>query len=165
MATRQHRYRVDLTWTGHENAGTTFRNHNRNYVLSASSKPLISGSSDPIFRGDAARWNPEDLLVASLCACHQLWYLGLCAAAGIVVTAYEDHAEGVMVEEAAGGAGQFSEVTLRPHVTLAPGSDLAAAEALHHTAHERCFIARSVNFPVKHAPVVVVADTPGPPDV
>jgi organic hydroperoxide reductase OsmC/OhrA len=85
------------------------------------------------------------------------WYLGLCAASGIVVLAYEDQAEGTMTEEAAGGAGQFVSVTLHPHVILAPGSDREKALALHHTAHEKCFIARSVNFPVEHAPVVEVA--------
>lgn len=119
-------------------------------------KPTIAGSSDPHFRGDVDRWNPEELLVASLSACHQLWYLHLCSDAGIAVTAYEDHAEGIMIEEA-GGTGRFSQVVLRPQVTLANGSDAAKALSLHHAAGRKCFIARSVNFPVPHEPRVTVA--------
>ena len=148
MAETQHRYAVTVTWTGNTGTGTSsYRGYDRAHTLSAPGKPLIAGSSDPAFRGDAARRNPEELLVASLAACHKLWYLGLCAQAGIVVTAYEDAAEGHMTEEA-GGAGQFTAVTLRPRVTIAAGSDAARAEALHRDAHAFCFIARSVNFPV-----------------
>jgi organic hydroperoxide reductase OsmC/OhrA len=156
MAGREHLYRVDLTWIGHDPA-VPFRNHRREYRLTAAGKPPIEGSADAVFRGEADRWNPEDLLVASLSTCHQLWYLGLCAAAGITVTAYTDSAEGVMVEESAGGAGQFRVVVLRPRVTLAPGGDRGRAEALHAVAHDHCFIARSVNFPVRHEAVVTVA--------
>jgi organic hydroperoxide reductase OsmC/OhrA len=159
MADRKHIYHTKLIWTGRDKA-PSFRNHVRTYDISAGTKPTIPGSSDAAFRGDAARWNPEDLLVASLSACHHLWYLGLCAAAGIVVIAYEDAAEGTMAEEAVNGAGQFVKVILRPRVVLAPGSDKKKAEALHHTAHKNCFIARSVNFPVLHQPIVEVAATP-----
>ncbi|MBS0641834.1 MAG: OsmC family protein [Proteobacteria bacterium] len=154
MAPRSHIYRTHLTWTGAD-AGVAFRNHRRDHRITVAGKPPLEGSCDPIFRGDATRWNPEDLLVASLSACHQLWYLGLCAAAGVDVLSYEDAAEGTMVEESAGGAGQFTEVVLRPKVVVAAGTDLAKAVALHEAAHERCFIARSVNFPVRHDPVVV----------
>ena len=156
MAARTHTYRTHLTWTGAEPA-VPFRNHRRDYRITAGAKPPLEGSCDPLFRGDAARWNPEDLLVASLSACHQLWYLGLCAATGITVLAYEDAAEGVMLEESAGGAGQFTEVVLHPRVLLAAGADVARAAALHATAHASCFIARSVNFPVRHAATVTVA--------
>ncbi len=156
MATRTHVYRTQLIWTGAD-AGVPFRNHRREYCVTAEGKPPIEGSSDPIFRGDASRWNPEYLLVASLSACHQLWYLGLCAASGIEVLTYEDAAEGTMTEEATGGAGQFTAVTLRPHVTVAPGADQAKALALHDVAHARCFIARSVNFTVRHEPTIAVS--------
>lgn len=159
---RTHRYETHLTWTGGAVAPVPFRNHDRSYKLDAPGKPAIPGSSDKMFRGNARRWNPEDLLVASLSACHHLWYMGLCAAAGIIVLAYEDAADGEMVEEKAGGAGQFVRVTLRPRVTLAPGSDSEKALALHETAHKNCFIARSVNFPVEHAPIVEVASAAGP---
>src|SRR5690242_19016254 len=147
MATRTHTYRTHLTWTGADPA-VPFRNHRRDYHISAEGKPPIAGSSDAVFRGDAARWNPEDLLVASLSACHQLWFLSMYAASGIEVLAYEDATAGSMVEESAGGAGQFTEVVLRPRVTVRAGADAAKAQALHAVAHDKCFIARSVNFPV-----------------
>jgi organic hydroperoxide reductase OsmC/OhrA len=157
MTERSHRYRTHLTWTGGGNAdASAFRNHDRSYHLDAPGKPTIAGSSDKVFRGNAARWNPEDLLVAALSSCHHLWYMGLCAAAGIIVVAYEDEAEGEMIEEAPGGAGQFVRVTLRPRVRLARGADRGKALALHESAHKNCFVARSVNFPVEVAPTVEV---------
>jgi organic hydroperoxide reductase OsmC/OhrA len=155
--TREHRYATELTWTGNLGSGTSgYRAYSRDHELSAAAKPVIAGSSDPGFRGDPARWNPEELLVASLSACHQLWYLHLCAEAGVVVTAYEDAAEGVMAEEA-GGAGQFQSVVLRPRVAIATG-DAATARRLHEKAHAMCFIARSVNFPVTCEATILQAE-------
>ncbi len=153
--TKTHRYSVDVTWTGNTGSGTSgYRNYERRHEISAGTgKPVIAGSSDPAFRGDAARWNPEELLVASLSACHKLWYLHLCADAGIVVLAYADHAEGVM-EEAAEGAGCFRRVVLRPRITVAAGSDLSKAREIHKAAHAKCFIANSVNFPVELEPEI-----------
>jgi organic hydroperoxide reductase OsmC/OhrA len=151
---REHRYEVCTRWTGNTGTGTSsYREYKRDHEISAAGKPAIPGSSDPHFRGDRTRWNPEELLVASLAACHQLWYLHLCAEAGIVVSAYEDRAEGIMVEEADGG-GRFTRVVLRPHVTIDPKSDAALARQLHAKAHALCFIARSVNFTVEHEPTV-----------
>jgi len=150
---RLHSYAITVTWTGNTGTGTSgYREYQRSHEISASGKPAIAGSSDPAFRGDPTRWNPEELLVASLSTCHQLWYLHLCADAGIVIEAYVDEATGVM-EESGDGGGQFVEVTLRPKVRLAPGSDQAKAHALHHDAHAKCFIARSMNFPVKCEPM------------
>ncbi len=117
---------------------------------------MLRGSADPAYRGDADRHNPEDLLVAALSACHMLWYLHLCASAGVVVTAYEDRAEGTMRTHA-DGAGEFAKVTLRPRVTITGDSDAATAERLHEQANALCFIARSVAFPVGHAPEIVRA--------
>lgn len=152
MADKQHHYAVKVTWTGNSGGGTaSYRGYERAHDIIADGKPVIAGSSDPSFRGDAARWNPEELLVASLSACHQLWFLSLCAQAGIVVTAYEDAAEGIM-DEQADGTGQFRSVTLRPTVTISAGSDEAGVIALHHQAHAMCFIARSVRFPVSVEP-------------
>jgi organic hydroperoxide reductase OsmC/OhrA len=152
MTIRQHQYAIRLDWTGNEGTGTSsYRAYSRSHDLSAPGKPAIPGSSDPAFRGDPARWNPEELLVASLSACHQLWYLHLCAEAGIVVQAYSDDASGVMAEQP-DGAGQFESVTLRPHARLARGADAQKASALHHEAAKMCFIARSVSFPVDHEP-------------
>lgn len=138
----KHHYHIKVEWTGNRGGGTSgYRDYGREHVISAAGKPSIDGSSDPAFRGDAARWNPEELLVASASACHKLWYLHLCADAGIIVTAYEDPAEGTMQGE------RFERILLRPRVTIAAG-DPALALQLHHTAHEKCYIANSVNFPI-----------------
>jgi len=154
---RSHRYTVTVEWTGNRGEGTAgYRAYDRAHRISCGDKPVLEGSSDPAFRGDAARWNPEELLVASLSACHQLWYLHLAAEAGVVVTAYVDAAEGEMAEAADGG-GAFTRVTLRPRVTVAAGDDAARlARQLHEEAHRLCFIARSVNFPVLCEPEVLV---------
>ncbi|TWA68096.1 organic hydroperoxide reductase OsmC/OhrA [Azospirillum brasilense] len=149
MAGREHRYDTTVTWTGNQGSGTSgYKAYSRDLEIAAPGKPPIPGSADPAFRGDPARYNPEDMLVASLSACHMLWYLHLCAVNGVTVTAYSDPASGTMAEDASGG-GRFTEVVLRPQVTLAAGSDPAKAVALHHEAHEKCFIANSVTFPVR----------------
>jgi len=148
MSETEHTYSTRVTWRGNPIGGTSRRNtHSRNHEIAVNGKPVISGSSDPAFKGDASRYNPEDLFVAALSACHMLWYLALCGKAGIEVRDYADQAEGVMVEDADGG-GQFTQVVLRPTITLAPGSDETAADAIHHAAHEKCFISQSVTCPV-----------------
>ena len=153
-----HHYAVTIQWTGNTGSGTiSYRSYERQHEIAAPLKPPIPGSSDPFFHGDPARWNPEELLVAALSACHQLAYLHLCADAGIVVVAYSDRAEGTMLQTPDGG-GHFETVTLHPHVTIAPGSDAAKAHDLHHAAHTLCFIANSVNFPVLCEPEIVLAD-------
>jgi organic hydroperoxide reductase OsmC/OhrA len=155
--TREHRYAVSLTWTGNLGSGTSgYRDYSRDYEIGSDGKSAIRGSADPAFRGDRTRWNPEELLVASLSACHKLWYLHLAAEAGIIVTAYADRAEGVM-EVGRDGSGRFKSVALRPTVTLATGSDVELARTLHKPAHEKCFIANSVNFPVECEPEIVSA--------
>jgi organic hydroperoxide reductase OsmC/OhrA len=147
---REHNYRVNVIWTGNTGSGTSgYQAYKRDHEISVVGKPPILGSSDPKFRGDAARYNPEELLVAALSTCHTLWYLHLCADAGIVVESYEDRAEGTMKETTEGG-GRFVSVKLRPHVRVI--GSIEQAEALHQRAHELCFIANSVNFPVEHEP-------------
>jgi organic hydroperoxide reductase OsmC/OhrA len=116
----------------------------------------IAGSSDPAFRGDPGRWNPEQLLTAALAQCHMLAYLHLCAVAGVVVTGYRDDAVATMTEDDDGG-GRFTEAVLRPHVTVTSPDMIEKAEGLHQNAHEKCFIASSVNFPVRHEPVVTAS--------
>jgi organic hydroperoxide reductase OsmC/OhrA len=153
---REHRYAVTVRWTGNTGTGTSaYRAYTRNHEIYGEGKPAIPGSSDPHFRGDRTRWNPEELLVAALSACHQLTYLHLCADAGVIVTAYEDAAQGVMVESADGG-GQFTSVVLHPKVTIRAGSNTELANSLHEKAHALCFIARSVSFNVEAEPTVVV---------
>ena len=145
---KEHHYTVTVEWTGNRGTGTSgYRAYGREHVITAEGKPPIAGSSDPAFRGDAGRWNPEELLVASLSTCHKLWYLHLCADAGIAVLAYRDEAAGTMVEDADGG-GRFSRVVLRPLVTVQAGNDADLALRLHRDAHAKCYVAGSVNFPV-----------------
>jgi organic hydroperoxide reductase OsmC/OhrA len=152
---KTHRYVVINRWTGNLGSGTSaYRAYSRNHELSADAKSApIAGSSDPAFRGDPSRYNPEELLVGALSACHMLVLLHLCADAGIVVAEYSDQAEGEMVEHP-DGAGEFTRVILRPRMIITDPARIADAIALNHRAHELCFIARSVNFPVEHEPAV-----------
>jgi organic hydroperoxide reductase OsmC/OhrA len=153
MPERRHRYEVAVGWTGNAGTGTSsYRAYRRDHEIAAPGKQAIAGSSDPAFRGDPQRWNPEELLVASLAACHMLWYLHLASEAGIVVTGYSDAPVGTMVETADGG-GHFSAVVLHPTVTIASG-DEARAHALHRDAHAKCFVASSMNFPVTCEPTL-----------
>ncbi len=148
MSANRHEYRSSVRWSAAGGPGTTnYRSYLRNHVIEVDGKPAIPASADPAYRGDATRYNPEDLLVASISACHMLWYLHLCAASGIVVTDYVDEALGTL-ELDGGGGGRFVKVVLHPEVTIRAG-DPAAALDLHARAHELCFIARSVNFPIE----------------
>lgn len=151
-----HEYVVRVAWTGNRGQGTSdYRGYDRAHDISAPGRPSVPGSSDPAFRGDSSRYSPEDLLVASLSACHMLWYLHLCADAGIVVTDYVDDATGVMTATDP-SRGHFTEAVLRPAVAVRHGADLDLAARLHDRAHELCFIANSVNFPVRCEPHVEV---------
>ncbi len=146
---KTHQYKVDLLWTGNTGGGTTsYRSYERSFTQHVAGKPDLLGSSDPAFRGDPSRYNPEDLLVASLSSCHMLWFLHLCSEAGVAVVDYVDHATGVM-EESADGSGRFTEVVLKPIVTVATSAMLPGIDALHVAAHHKCYIANSVNFPVR----------------
>lgn len=155
---KQHRYHVTVTWTGNTGSGTSgYRAYERAHIISAAGKSDIPGSSDPSFRGDCARWNPEELFIASLSACHKLWYLHLCAVEGVIVTSYVDKAEGTMIEDDAHG-GRITSLTLRPDVVIAAAGDINKARALHGDAHAACFLANSVNFTVTVSPVIRHAD-------
>lgn len=154
----EHRYRVRTEWTGDRGSGTSgYRDYARDVTLRVAGKPDLLASSDKPFRGDPTRWNPEDMLVAALSQCHLLSYLHACVQAGVVVTAYVDEASGVMAEDGASG-GRFTEVVLRPVVTVADERMREAALAAHETAHRWCFIANSVNFPVRHEATILVAE-------
>ncbi len=149
MGSGEHRYQVTLNWSG-ETRG--YESYSRNHTIAIAGKPEIAASADAAFRGDPGLMTPEDMLLASLSSCHMLWYLHLCAVKGVVVTAYEDQAEATMIE--APRAGRFTEVRLRPEVTITADSDETLARELHERAHAECFIANSVNFPVRHEPVI-----------
>jgi len=152
---KHHAYELRLCWTGNHGEGTkNYKSYGRDFAVESTGKPRIEGSSDPAFRGNADRYNPEELLVASLSSCHMLWYLHLCSANKVVVLDYEDAASGVL-EEGDDGSGTFVRVQLSPTVTIASGGDPVKALTLHEEAHCHCFIARSVNFPVNIVPRVV----------
>ena len=148
---REHHYSASIVWTGNRGTGTqTYKGYDRSHLISIKNKPDIEGSSDTAFSGDATKHNPEDMLLISLSSCHMLWYLHLCADNGIIVTAYKDEPVGIMQETAHGG--HFVLVTLHPQVTITDSNRMEDASRLHDEAHKRCFIANSVNFPVKHEP-------------
>ncbi len=158
MSGKTHTYTCAVTWTGNTGQGTaSYTAYSRDHVISGAGKPDLPGSADPAFRGDRTRYNPEELLVAALSTCHMLWYLHLCAVAGVTVLAYRDEATGTLVEDKAKG-GYFTKVTLYPKVTIAEGSDAAKARELHHPAHEKCYVANSVNFPVACEPEIRVGE-------
>ena len=151
-----HEYRIGIEWTGNRGCGTSgYREYGRELLIHAANKEPLEGSADRTFHGDAERWNPEELLVTAIAQCHMLSYLHMAVRAGVVVTAYSDSALGVMRQEGLGGA--FTEVILRPVVTVADASMVEAARAAHADANRHCFIASSVNFPVRHEAEILVA--------
>lgn len=151
---KHHHYTATITWTGNRGSGTSgYTAYDRDHIISAEGKPEIPGSSDPAFRGNKNRYNPEDTMVGALSACHMLWYLHVCSVNGVIVESYTDAATGTM-DENKDGSGQFSEVILRPHVTVRSADMKENALRLHEEAHRMCFIARSVNFPVHHEPTI-----------
>lgn len=152
--TTNHIYQTFLEWTGNKGEGTAnYRAYSRDHNILNNGPQTILGSSDPAFRGDASRYNPEELLIASIASCHMLWYLHLCAEAKINVISYQDDTEGYMTVEA-DGSGYFSEVILHPVITISEESDLDKAQALHQDAHKKCFVANSLNFPVNFLPTI-----------
>lgn len=153
---KSHQYNTRIRWTGNTGNGTeNYRAYERAYTVSVNGKTEIAGSSDPVFRGDPAKHNPEEMLVAALSACHMLSFLHFCSASGVVVVAYSDTATGTM-EEAQDGNGRFTEVVLKPDVIVKEASMIEKVNALHEKAHQYCFIANSCNFPVLHQATCVV---------
>ena len=154
----EHHYSLTVSWTGNKGTGTSsYTAYDRGHLVSIPGKPGLLCSSDAAFRGDKSRYTPEDLLVASISGCHMLWYLHLCAEAGVVVTEYIDNAKGTMVVTE-DGSGQFTEVTLYPEITITGPGMQEKANELHKAANQLCFIARSCNFPVHHKPTFKVKE-------
>ncbi|WP_027379210.1 OsmC family protein [Chryseobacterium daeguense] len=151
-----HHYKTTIQWTGNKGTGTSsYRDYERSHTISVQNKPIIECSSDPAFRGDKTKYNPEEMLLSSLSSGHMLWYLHFCSEAGIIVLDYTDEATGIM-QESSNGSGRFTEVILNPRVIVENKSMINKAIELHHKANGFCFIANSVNFPVKHIPQVLV---------
>lgn len=144
-----HQFKGHIEWTGNKGKGTTsYDAYSRDHLIKSPGKIEILGSADPAFLGDGNKINPEDSLLNALSACHMLWYFHLCADAGVNVIAYTDDYSGTLNIE--NGKGKITEVTLNPTVTISTESDKNLALKLHELANEKCFIANSVNFPVKH---------------
>ncbi|WP_413513562.1 OsmC family protein [Myroides odoratus] len=153
---KEHHYQAQIEWTGNQGIGTDHYTHyERSHTIQIENKPLIQGSSDPDFRGDPTKHNPEDMFISSLSSCHMLWYLHFCSVHNIIVEAYTDTVTGIMIEEK-DGRGRFTEVTLHPIVTVQSQDMQEKALTLHKKASEFCFIANSVRFPIKHLPIIQV---------
>jgi len=150
---KKHNYEIKLEWTGNKGSGTfDYRSYGRNHkIIVENKREPILGSSDPSFRGDSARYNPEELFVSSISACHMLWYLHLCSSNGVIVTEYQDRATGIM-EEDSDGSGRFREVTLHPTILVSESTMIDKAVELHHSANKMCFIANSLNITIGHEP-------------
>lgn len=155
---REHHYKATIEWAGNLGSGTSgYKAYDRAHTIDIAGKTQIAASSDPNFRGDPAKHNPEDLLLSSISGCHMLWYLHFCAVNGIIVTAYRDNAEGTLTMEK-DGKGRFTSITLKPQVTITDPAKRDQAIALHHDANAFCFIAQSVNFPVGHEAEILIAE-------
>ncbi len=153
---KQHVYHLTVEWTGNTGNGTqNYQAYERSHTVKIPNKVDIYCSSDPAFRGDKTKHNPEELLVAAIANCHMLWYLHLCAVAGVVVTSYIDRPMGVM-QESQNGPDRFTQVTLNPEVEVKEPTMVAKAMALHGKVGEHCCIANSCNFPVYHKPTCTV---------
>lgn len=147
---KKHNYQSTIEWTGNLGEGTSgYKNYERSHTIKINGKAEIEASSDPSFRGDPSRHNPEELFLASLSSCHMLWFLHLCSVEGVIVTGYVDEATGTMTEEK-DGSGKFTEVILNPMVTVTEERMAAKLDSIHHKANQMCFIANSCNFPVRH---------------
>lgn len=150
----RHEYKLSVKWTGNRGAGTVdYKTYDRAHTISSDGKPDLLGSAEPAYRGDAAKWNPEELLLSSLSACHMLWYLHLCAVNKIVVVDYQDTPTAIMETEKSGG-GKFTKAAINPLIVITDSSRIEDAKKLHKEAHDKCFIAQSVNFPVEINPEI-----------
>ncbi|MFD1631037.1 OsmC family protein [Pseudopedobacter beijingensis] len=156
---RKHHYKSKTIWTGNSGQGTkSYNSYERTYKIAIPGKVDITGSSDPAFRGNKEFHNPEEMLLAAVSSCHMLWYLHLCADAGITVVAYEDEAEATLIEED-NGSGKFSEINIRPLVTIKESDKAELAHALHEKANSYCFIANSLNIKIKHFVQILLTDS------
>ena len=144
-----HHFSVSIQWTGNTGTGTSgYTDYERSHVLIGENKMPLACSSASVFRGDGTLYNPEDMLLYSVAACHMLWFLHCCADAGVVVTAYTNTPEGYLANDDH-GIGRFTEIILHPIVELADDTQRSMLEELHALAHTKCFIANSLNSEVR----------------
>ncbi len=149
-------YTATITWQRNEAIFTDNR-YTRAHVWQFDGGCTVPASSSPhivpLPYSDASAVDPEEAFVASLSSCHMLWFLSIAVKRGFVVDSYRDQAQGVM-EKCADGKMAMTVVTLRPCVTFSGdrAPTIENIHAMHHAAHEECFIARSVKTEVRCEP-------------
>ena len=143
-----HEYRATTSWR-RTSEDFTYDTYNRAHEVTFGGGETVPWSAAPEFKGDAGRVNPEEAFVASLSSCHMLTFLALAARKRWTVDVYTDAASGVM-ERNSQGKYWVSRVTLRPKVTFSGERQPSTEEisALHHAAHDNCFVANSVTSDV-----------------
>lgn len=159
MSQSKHEYSAEVSWQRAAHEAFTDNRYSRRHRLRFDGGTEVPGSSSPsvvpLPMSDAAAVDPEEAFIASLAACHMLWFLSLAATERYVVDSYHDAAVGVMRKNAAGKLW-ISSVTLRPAVRFGGERqpDAEALQRLHHLAHEECFIANSVKSELRCEPVL-----------
>ena len=152
-------YTAETIWRRGEVSREDFvgRRYSRRHRLRFDGGVEVPGSSSPhvvpLPYSDAAAVDPEEAFVSALSSCHMLWFLNLAAERGFLVESYRDDAVGTLIEDESGKLW-MATVTLRPDVRFGgaePPGKIEQAE-LHHEAHERCFLARSVRSEVRCEP-------------
>ena len=154
---KQYQFQSKIEWTGNTGSGTFDpRSYDRSHTISVpTKKQVIEASSSSFFRGDESKLNPQELFLSSIASCHLMKYLHYCAENGIIVLAYEDHAEAT-VEENEDGGGKFVSVLLKPKIIVSEQNMVSEAIELHKTIGDKCFVANSCNFPIACEPQVSV---------
>jgi organic hydroperoxide reductase OsmC/OhrA len=134
-------------------SGFTYDSYNRAHDWRIH-QHMIAASAAPDFRGDPDRVNPEEAFVAALSSCHMLTFLALAAKKKFTPDSYTDDAVGYLEKNSAGRMA-VTRVVLRPRIVWAPGVNVSGDDlnALHHAAHEGCFIANSVTTDIRVEPV------------
>ena len=147
--THTHRYQAHIAWTGSTADGIAAYDRAHDATCPPAATPLAL-TSDPAFRGDPAKLNPEQLLVLAASSCQMLSFLAVAARARIDVVAYEDDAEGVMPED--DQPLRITRIVLRPHITTKGDLDPDRLRKLVDTAHRHCFIANSLRTEIDIMP-------------
>ena len=142
-------YTATISWQKHPDETFADLRYSRAHRWAFDGGTTVAASSSPhvvpLPMSDASAVDPEEALVAAVSSCHMLFFLSIAAAKKFVVSSYEDHAEGTMAKNEAGKIA-MTEIILRPKLVF-EGTHIptpAQIEAMHHRAHEECFIANSL---------------------
>lgn len=154
---KEHNFNIDLTWTPLKQK-FTYKDYSRQYIVRSIGKPDFVGTAAPEFMGSKYHYNPEEMLIMSLSACHMLSYLAYASNSKVEVLSYHDKAEGILHQE--DKIFKFKEIILKPSMSISKDTNLERAQSLHDKAHGACFIANSINFPVIIEPLITVGNEP-----